>query len=618
MLRSIRGFLVLAIATVLSSGSAVAGVLTTQLAGTAVRAPIGGVLTPTTCGAVTPVVYDLKVSVPPTGTGNACTNDLQCTGAGEACVYPSGNPNSGTCMASGLLTRDHISYVAGNLIDVEVTIPECTGISTVNGQTLLGGSCGFESTCASNWSFLPSGAATTVNGQPAIRQRVRIQQNNFGDGQTAQISIQVAARTGGATTTRTFLVSQVAAVNAAMRNTVAETAIRNAFVTRIYEKFGDYEQVLNSDGSRKAYGVDWRELEEVYTSNGRFFRHSDIRILDGEIAFSTEFKGDVPGCDPTVSIDGWFGLIPSGDGYDFDWIGGPRAGQWGGVCTMISLGVFELIIDGLSDEAALEQDFARSLSNAFHVDENGHFTVCSGCRVRDIVIGDGKIDIWTVPPVDRVRVNVRTDLRTDVTSDPNRGVLLPKGLYAPIVAGGTYESCQASNGQSPATCPVKFELDMDGLFNWWGSDVPVPSPIACNQYGTCAVLGGRANAWDRLLGVTRDVTKLPEKSFPVGSLLARRTPLSAYYPTTRARVTNGCVMPPNALANYKVALGVNDIATPVTGDPPTKGKLDVTLLLAADAGQSEVLFKDFTTCTAAPSTGGGIVAPIGTAGTLAR
>jgi hypothetical protein len=613
MLRSIRRFLVLAITglAVAAPGAAGAGVLT----GLTVNVTPQGVLQQKTCNAVTPVIHDLKVSVPPTGTGNSCTNDLQCTGEGEACVFSSVTASTGACMASGLLTRGDINYVAGGLVDVEVTIPECTTISEVNGIPLLGGSCGFESTCASNWSFLPSGAATTVNGQPAIRQRIRIQQTNFGDGATAQTTIKVAARTGTATTTRTFLTSQVAAVNAAMRNTVTETGIRNAFVTRIYEKFGDYEQILYSDGSRKAYGVDWAELEEVVIQNRRLFRHSDIRILDGEIAFSTEFRGDVPGCDPYVSIYGLFTLVPSGDGYNFQWRSGPDAGQHAGYCSMITLGVFELILDGLSDEATMEEEFAASLTSAFDVAADGHSAICFGCKTKDIRIGDGKIDIWTVPPVDRVRVNVRTDRLTDVTSDPTRGLLIPAGMYAPIAAGGSYESCQAQDGQSPATCPVKFELDMDGLFNWWGTDVPVPNPIACNQANACAVLGGRANAWDRLLGLTRDVTKLPEKTFPAGALIARRSQVSTSFPTPRARVSNGCVMTPIATANYKIALGVNDVMQPVTGAPPAKGKLDVTVMLATDKDQSKVMFESSTVCTPGPTPPSrtlGTVTPIGT------
>lgn len=612
MLRSTRRFLALAIASVLSAPAADAGVLTSIAVGTPSRA----VVTASPCGAVTPVIHDLVVSVPPTGTATSCTNDLQCTGAGEACVFASALADTGSCMASGLLTRGDISYVAGPLVDVEVTIPQCTTVSAVNGVPLQGGSCGFESTCASNWSFVSSGT-TTVNGLPARRQRIRIQQTNFGEGQTAQLSIQVAAQVGTATTTRSVLVSQVAAVNAAMRNTVTETGIRNAFVTRIYEKFGDYEQIVGSDGQRKAYGVDWAELEEEYVQGQRVFRHSDIRILDGEIAFATEFKGDVPGCDPTVSIDGLFTLEPSNDGYDFVWLAGPRAGQFGGACSMISLGVFELIIDGLSDEDTIEEEFAQSLTSAFDADADGHSQICLGCKVKDIRIGDGKIEIWTVPPVDRVRVNVRTNPLTDVTSDPNRGLLIPAGMYAPLVAGGSYQSCQAQNGQSPASCPVQFELDMDGLFNWWGSDVPVPSSIACNQYGTCAVLGGRANARDRLLGLTRDVTKLPEPTFPAGALIARRSQFSTSFPTPRARVSNGCVMPPNPAANYKVSLGVNDVMQPVTGAPPVSGKLDVTVLLASNANQSESMFESSAACEAGPSPGG-VLGTIGTTGTLSR
>ena len=84
-----------------------------------VAAPINGVLTSKTCdAAVTPVVHSISVSAPAAGTGLSCTNDTQCTGAGEYCGFDIGATTS-SCKASGLLKRDNIHYVAGNLIDVD-------------------------------------------------------------------------------------------------------------------------------------------------------------------------------------------------------------------------------------------------------------------------------------------------------------------------------------------------------------------------------------------------------------------------------------------------------------------------------------------------------------------
>ena len=580
---------------------------------TASLAEIGDrTLTTNFCDPVTPAVLDLSLSVPPAGSGNACTNDTQCTGYGEACTFPLG-ATTGTCSASGLLSRDDIHYVAGGLLDVDVTVPACANVTDVlmDGASLSGGG-GFDSTTPASWWMLSS-VATTVNGQAAYRQRVRVQFPNFGDGMSSSLRVQVTSFVGGATIqSAPFLLSRVAAVNAAIRSTVAETRIRNEFVTSLYRKFGDYDQVFE-DGERIAYGLNWSQLSAVVLPSGVHYRGSDIRIGTGQIAFSTQFKGDEPGCDPNVYADGWFTLAPAGDGVQLQWIVGPRVEvDASGVCAVLSLGIWDLVTDGFADEEALSKPFATTISAGFGADENGHIKVCDLCRVVDVAIGGGKIEIWTIPPTGRVRLNVSPMRGTDPTADPSQGLLLPAGMYAPIVGGGSYESCQAADGSSPATCPTRFAVDAEGLFNWWGSDVPVPSPIYCNEYGVCAVLGGRQSAWARLQGLTRQVTMLPEKSFPAGALLARRTPTNVLMPTTRARVSNGCVLPPDTLAPYKVSFGVNDITTFPGGAVPVQGKLDATVLLADSVAQSATLFDSSTTCkaAAAPATnsrfGGGI------------
>ena len=591
MTLSIRLTLVLAIASILSISprAAVAQSLTTLA-----TVSTNLVATSKTCPVVTPVVHAMTLSVPSSGSGAVCTNDTQCTGTGEYCGFEL-NATSGNCKISGLLERSGIHYVAGNLVDADVTVPQCTTISEVNGVPLGGfsGSGGDVPTATTSWSFLGS-SGTTVNGVPAIRYRIRVQTSNFGDGQTAALTVKVAARTGGATTTRTLTLANVAAVNAAMRTTVAETRIRNDFVTSMYEKFGDYDQFWEADGTR-VYGLNWAQ-QSVLASPTRY-RGTDIRIRSGQVTFSMQFKVEKPGCNPTVFADGSFRLVPGGDGVNLQWIIAPRVEvNASGICAAIP--GYQLLTDLKADEAAIAAPLAKTLSAGFGADEDGHIQVCIGCRVVDVRIGGGKIDIMTVPPAARVRVNVSTTTLTDKTANPNAGLLLPAGMRAPIVAGGTHDSCQASIGQSPATCTPKFALDGAGLFNWWGSDVPVPSPIAYSQTGVAVVLGGRQNAWARLQGLTRDVAKLPSRRFPAGALLARRNTTNLLQPTTRALVENGCVMPPNPTAAYRVSLGVNDIAQPVTGAPPTSGKLEATVLIAADKGQSEVLFGSQEECVA--------------------
>ncbi len=599
MTRSIRLTLVLAIASILSISprAAVAQSLTTLA-----TVSTGLVSKAITCPVVTPVIHAMTLSVPSSGSGNSCVSDTQCTGAGEYCGFDV-NAVSGSCTTGGLLQRGNIYYVAGKLVDADVTIPQCTKISEVNGVPLNGfsGSGGDVQTASTSWSFLGS-SGTTVNGVPAVRYRIRVQTPNFGDGQTAALTVKVAASTGTASTTRTLTLSNVAAVNPAMRTTVAETRIRNDFVTSMYENFGDYDQFWQPDGTR-VYGLNW--AQQTVLANPTRYRGTDIRIRNGFVSFSMSFKVEKPGCNPTVFADGSFRLVPSGDGVNLQWIIAPRvAVVASGVCQAIP--GYQILTDLKADEAGIAAPLAKTLSAGFGADDDGHITVCFGCRVIDVRIGNGEIEMMTVPPSARVRVNVSTTTLTDKTANPNAGLLLPAGMLAPIIVGGTYDSCQASTGQSPATCTTKFVLDGSGLFNWWSNDVPVPSPIAYSPTGVAVVLGGRQNAWARLQGLTRDVTKLPARTFPAGALLARRNTTSVLNPTPRALVENGCVIPPNPTAAYRVALAVNDIAQPITGAPPTSGKLEATVLLAADKGQSEVFFGGQPFCTAEPSTSVGI------------
>jgi hypothetical protein len=562
----------------------------------------GHVLTQNLCGPVTPAIFALSVSVPPAGTGNACTNDRQCTGAGEACVSPPG-ATTGTCSASGHLARGDIHYVAGPFIDVEVTVPDCTSTSDViyGGVSSNGGGIDASSAPAS-WQILSS-SVTTVNGQAAYVQRVRVRFPSFGDGQSAPVQIKVSSLYGGASTlSAPFTLASVAAVNALMRSTVAEPRLRNQFVTSLYRKFGDYDQFFTEDGDR-LYDLDWSQLSAVATPLGLAFRGSDMRIGNGVINFSTEFKADVAGCNPDVFVDGSFTLVPAGDGVNLQWLLGPRAIASAGICSIVTLGIYQIILDLFADEGEIADTFAENILGGFDADAAGHISICDGCRVSDVKIGNGTIEIWTRPPVERVRVLASAHDTADYTADPGRGLPLPAGMFAPLVPGGSIETCQTNDGQGPATCTPKFAADALGLFNWRGTDVPVPSPIACNEHGVCAVLGGRQSAWARLLGVTRQLTTLPEKAFASGSLIARRTPFAAVDQTTRAQVSNGCILPPNTNAPYKVAFDVNDVAT-ATGAPPSRGKLEVTVLVAANAAQSDTLFGARDFCRAAPSSGG--------------
>jgi len=258
-------------------------------------------------------------------------------------------------------------------------------------------------------------------------------------------------------------------------------------------------------------------------------------------------------------------------------------------------------VTGIQDSIA--QNVKVNMESGAGADSEGLIDVCATCAVKDVKVGDGKIDIYTLPGFDSVRLNVSTTRYTDVTSDPaHTGLAIPEGFYTIIAGGGTYESCIAADGTPTAICD-KLTLDSSGDFNWWGTDVPVPSPWFLGSNGTYGYNGARANAWERLtpLGLTRHVDQLPTSSFAAGSLLARRSDQSGLAPTTRLDVSNGCMVAPDGTAGapFALAFGVNDV--PVVGtEAPTSGQLDATVLLAGDADTSKLLFGGVKPCAAAP------------------
>ena len=585
MFRATRRFLVLAIASALSLPSAAgAGVLTTAINVTPARATVAP------CPAVTPVfLAPPRVTVPSAGSGAVCTNDTQCTTLGESCVFTGANATTGSCSASGLLTREDIHYVAGNLVDVELSIPTCTNVTHVNGVP-LGGWTGPDAQAApASWSFLPNAAATTINGQTAVHPRIRVTIPAPGDGTPGGFNITLTARTGGATATQDVKIASVAAVDAAVRNTAAERRIRNAFVTAVYEKYGDYEQFYTEQGIR-SYGVNWQELTSP-NSSGRF-GGTDMRIQNGQIAFSVQAKADVPGCNPDIWIDGTLRFVPKDDGVQLEWLRGPDAtADSSPFCAGRLFTFYELLQDGIFAYADVGGTFAETITKNLGVDENGFMQICPGCNVVDVKIADGKLEIWTVPPVHRVRVKVRSARGMDVTANPaSHGLMIPAGYVAPIIGGGTIEACVSPDG-IPGSCD-SLVVDTDGAFNWWGNDVPVPDSIAYTPTGQAVVLGGRANARARLKGVLRDTSRLPSASLPADSLIVRR---SSATPTATRRhlATPGCALDASPTP-YRIAIGVNEAQGATV--PPVRGAFEATVLLAATAGQSELLFDDAPSC----------------------
>ena len=564
-------------------------------------------VTATLCGGATPAILDSHPSVPITGSRAACTNDTQCTGNGEFC-----DGSSGECRSSGLLERGDIYYVAGKELDIDLTVPDCTAVGDVlmGGQSLAG-TGGFDGS-GPEYHVLSS-APTTWQGQSAVHQVVGIALTNLGDGTSSPMEVRVVPVNGaGGSASTSFTIARVAAVKGLNHSTVSETQLRTRFLKGMYEKFGDGDRVLDKDQNQIAHGLDWSEMR--YDPNYGHPRYvgTDLRIIGDQVVYAIHFVADAPGCDPDVYVDGAFKLLPHGSEVQIKWTKGPDIDvEAGGVCTLLSLGLYAIGEDVVVHVLGILDSHVEDVKGDIELrlgdkDQDGFIPVCDGCVVKDVTIGNSRIDVYTLLELDSVRVNVSATRYTDSTADPaHMGLALGQGMYTLVAGGGAYDSCIAADGTPASTCD-KLALDPSGAFNWWGSDVPVPSPWFVGTSGATGYNGPRANAWQRLttLGLTRHVAELPTAVFAAGSLIARRSASSPVAPTGRLRVPGdgSCMVPPDPRAGsiFHLAFGVNDV--PVVGtQAPTQGELEATVVLAVDAVASQGYFGNRTRCDSAPT-----------------
>jgi hypothetical protein len=280
------------------------------------------------------------------------------------------------------------------------------------------------------------------------------------------------------------------------------------------------------------------------------------------------------------------------------------------LCTVATLGLEAIVSDIVVGVTGIEDTISKivkmQVEQSAGVGDDGLIPVCPTCNVQATHVGGGRIDVYTTPGFDSVRLAVSTTRYTDTTTDPNdMGLIIPPATYAVLASGGTYRSCFAADGTSAAICDG-LPLDSQGTFNWWGSDVPVPTPWPMGPNGQYGYIGARDNAWHRLipLGVTRHAEQLPSPGLEAGSLLARRGGGATNTPGSRLAVQPGCVVPPDSddlttAVPTRIAFGVNDLPS-VGTEPPTSGALEATVLIP-DASASQIVFKGVGRCPAEPT-----------------
>jgi hypothetical protein len=548
------------------------------------------------CGNATAWIASPVHAAPLTGSARPCSIDRDCP-RGEYCSYRESQQNP-VCRGAGSFQREDKVYVAGRMLDVALTIPQCARVTGASmGGIELGGGDLIEGDSPGDWELISS-TSTVVDGVLAQRQTVRLHFFNHGEGASFPMEISVGTSNGSVASHRFTLVA-VDAVDAPVVLTMGETKLRNDYLVAIYEKFGD-TGLMGENGARLAYKVDWRALSDDPGSHVG----TDIRVRDGFIAFALGFTTDLPVCDGPGRVWGSFTLVPDplAEGVlRLHWLQGPAYDVNAAThCALGSLGLSELIIAGGKIVKEILEDTTDRIRENF---ESG-FGFPGGMRQFPFTrflsadIGNGRVDVHMAIGVPHVRIKTTSAYMTDRTHDVGYGMAVPFGVDVLLVTGGLYESRIYPYAPDPAEAGV-LRLDSGGAFNWAEDEtVPVPNPWE-SPSGQAAYYPERHAVWKRLKGLVRDPAEMPVRLAPAGALLARMGNIASL--GSRHVAAGLCVMPSRSLAQDRLLVGINDDPQ-INGAAPHQGSLGVSVFIPDSPGESQVYFEGIATCPVPPTT----------------
>jgi hypothetical protein len=388
------------------------------------------------------------------------------------------------------LQRESIVYLAGNAIDVRLTVPTCLAVADVTA----------EGAAPDDVSGTGGGIPWRVVSDVALsieRHRLTVRFPSYlTSGRSRRITINLAL--GPIAAAHTFTLVEVAEVRAPRRDySISEAEIFDALVANVYR---------NTVAANNNSETSWDVRPEF-----------DTFVLDSAsdgIRFRMEFEKSIPNfCDIEVTATGRMKLNPTATGVGVSWEAGPDASVsmpfWCEIPASV-LGPGYLIAKALaidSVEDTIRQNIQTLVTGL--LPGGGCAPVPCTLVIREIETRDDDVVVRFNQALFPTGVAFEVPYRSlHPTSTWVAGLGLNGGEEAFIMASGTVDVCCLWDRIGPA-----------GLFNW-NTNAPVPDPwqFTGSQW---VHYKERANARAVLRGMKRDRTTLPLPDQNVGELIVR-------------------------------------------------------------------------------------------------
>jgi len=432
-----------------------------------------------------------------------------------------------------LLDRSPLYYVAGNKLDVVLTVPAGSTVTAVKvrGEVMQKAeSIGVDP--PDIYYSIVSDQSLTPAHRYDIRHRItlRLHFRNDGRGNSDPIEVLVSNSSpiirNAPVAKFNFTLIAVKSVGGNVAMSFSEAELRNEFLLDLWQKFGD-DGKFPTEG-KVLYGPSYDEFLIQIKNDGFHFLWKFKVVRDNW-------------CDPTVTVKGRFALERRNDAIAVVWregtvktnadgssvVVGPRADLDFPLRCDITTSVvpFFGIVSGMATDS-----IQRKIAGNVQTQVDALVTAFSGEDLPVDPIGlissiqtlPGELRVNLALPFDSVTIEVPYNgLRNLIPVD--RGVPLKPGDNVYIFANGRVRVCASDNPVPAPGCNYNgwnggTTSGPSGLFNT-ATNLPIGNPSLPNH----GLNGEGSKVFNALAKVTRNATVLPLPKANVGGLIVRHS-----------------------------------------------------------------------------------------------
>jgi hypothetical protein len=470
----------------------------------------------------------------------------------------------------GVVVKPPIVYVAGTVLDVSLTIPDCTQVSAVHHDG------------HGDPSYWIQQDQSLGDGRHRVTLRMVFA--NAGRGHSYATRVVVTAETSRYMTwweaqalpTAEHLFTRVDVKRTAgrMAMTVSEDELRNRFITAMFASFGPEGRIQEGSTSVRPYGPAYDLASEptITTVPGSNVTYvpPQLALEEGKVHFAWSFNVSIPNwCDASGRVWGRFGVEvdqPSGPEGRYVFVvwegGGPSVDLSTYPCSLIDWVVVNVgrMFGAVDREATVREQLMQQLQNMVDMAVGTcPLNAATGQRFCprlgiDPTLLDPSVaihkDHLTIEVFSPDTITIDVPYATRNLDTPELGLALGPGQQAIVTASGRPTICTSSyvaSGERPSTCAQKT-IAPHGIYNEAASN-----PFLYPGLSTSSLSGDESSAYRALAKVYRDPALLPLPHEKVGAVIARSSVGARPQP-----IVEPCTLVGSPTASSRIAFGVND------------------------------------------------------------